>query len=426
MNNTKIYKKDWFILMVIYILALLTRIIGIYIFSWNRGPHFENYEIAQYIVEGKGYWWDWHHTIPPQPTALLPPIYTYFLVFFMKLFDNPCRVIYIVQSFLNALIVLPAFYIGKHLGGKKTGIVAACLFAFFPEVAIEPAKLISEPLFTPCIILAFYLFLIYKERLVETGSYRQFIWLGILLGITTLIKTTASLVTLACFTSLFFAGIKKKTYYFAIAIMFLGFFIATFPWNLRNFIVMEKPMLFTSNFGFNIWRGNHPWGSGTEYIDPNTVSEAKLPPEYLEYLEKNRPQTETELDKFYLSEAIGFIKDDPKMYASRTLKRMLYFITIDPTHPLTRNILYIGGYLFVLFFGIWGMILSKRKGRLDSVFIIIPIAFFCFYTPIVNVPRFRLVAILILLIFSSIPVTRICIKNKYTNRVFSMINNTGK
>ncbi|MCD6163229.1 MAG: hypothetical protein J7K40_12590 [candidate division Zixibacteria bacterium] len=72
------------------------------------------------------------------------------------------------------------------------------------------------------------------------------------------------------------------------------------------------------------------------------------------------------------------------------------------------------------------MILSKRKGRLDSVFIIIPIAFFCFYTPIVNVPRFRLVAILILLIFSSIPITRLCLMNKYTNRVFSMIDDAGK
>ncbi|MCD6163228.1 MAG: glycosyltransferase family 39 protein [candidate division Zixibacteria bacterium] len=341
MNNSKVYQKDWFILIAIYILALITRIVGVYVFSWNRGPHFENYQIAQYIVDGKGYWWDWNHTIPPQPTALLPPIYTYFLVFFMKIFDNPCRLIYIVQSFLNALIVLPAFYLGKHLGSKKAGIIAACLFAFFPEVAIEPAKLISEPLFTPCIILAFYLFLIYKERLVETGSYRQFIWLGILLGITTLIKTTASLVALACFASLFFAGIKKKKYYLAIAIMFLGFFIATFPWNLRNLIVMEKPMLFTSNFGYNLWRGNHPWGSGTGYLDSNNQSEAKLSPEYLEYLEKNRPQTETELDKFYLNEALRFIKDDPKMYASRTLKRMLFFITIDPTHPLTRNALYI-------------------------------------------------------------------------------------
>lgn len=416
MKDQKIYQKDWFVLIVIYVIALLFRIIGVYVLSWNRGPHFENYAIAQYIVEGKGYWWDWSGWVPPQPTALLPPIYTYFLVIFMKLFTNPCKIIYISQAFLNALGIIPSFYLGRQLNNRKTGIIAALLYAVFPEVAITSAKLISEPLFVPCVILSFYLFLKFKHKLIESDSYRDFIWLGIFMGFTTLIKTTGSLIILAFFISLFIIKNKKKTVYMAVLLLGLGFFLSTLPWNIRNLVVMNKPMMFTSNFGYNLWRGNHPWGSGTEYINPEKVSESELPPEYTRYLEINRPQKEVELNKFFLNEATKFIKQDPARYIKLTLKRMIYFLTIDTTHPLTRNVFYVGGYIFVVVFGIWGGLLLKREKYLDKIFIVTPIIFFCFYTPIINVPRFRLVPILILLVLSSISISKILSKNKFINK----------
>lgn len=419
MKKRRFYHKDWFILTIIYLIAVLFRIVSVYILSWNRGPHFENYQIAQYIIEGKGYWWDWNGWIPPQPTALLPPIYTYFLVIFMKLFNDPFRIIYIAQSFLNALIIVPAFFLGRHLVDRKTGIIAAGLFAVFPEVAVTSTKLISEPLFIPWVILSFYLFLTFKSRLITEGSYKPFFWLGIIMGITALIKTTGALVIIAFFISLVLIKNKKKYVLRAFLMLGIGFFIGIFPWNLRNLIVMKKPLMLASNFGYNLWRGNHPWGSGTEYLEPGKLSESELPPEYLDYLDKNRPKIEVDMDKFFFNEAIKFIKQDPGRYALLTLKRMLYFVTIDPTHHLTRNVFYIGGYIFILFFGIWGAILQKRKGRLDNIFIIMPILVFCFYVPIVNVPRFRLIAILILVLFSSVPIANLLSKNRYFSRMIN-------
>ncbi|MCP4583964.1 MAG: glycosyltransferase family 39 protein [candidate division Zixibacteria bacterium] len=412
MRILKVRRKDWVVLSVIYIAALIYRIAIVYYFSWDRGPHFENYQIACYILNGQGYWWDWLHTIPPQPTALLPPVYTFFLVIFMYLFNDPFRLIYIAQSFLNALGVIPGFYLGKHLGGRRAGIIAAGSYAFFPEVAITPTKLISEPLFVPLVILGIYLFLKYKSNLGLKSQYWQFFWLGVILGFATLIKTTASLLTLAFFISLLLAKKNRKAHLMALMVCGMGFLLITFPWNLRNLIVMKKPMLFTSNLGYNLWRGNHPWGSGTGRLHSGKESESELPPEYLEYLDKNRPRIEIELDAFYFDEAIKFIKHDPSRYIGLTLKRMLYFMTLDPTHPLTKNVVYLGGYLFVLFFGIWGAMILKIKGRLDSVFLVAPFLAFSFYTPIIILPRYRLTMILVLLILSSLPISGLISKIK--------------
>lgn len=410
-------RKNWRIFLAIYIIAVLVRLLGVYIVSWDRGAHFENMQIANYIIEGKGYWWDWNHTIPPQPTALLPPIYTYFLVLFLKLLHNPFRLIYAVQGLINALGIFPSYYIGRHLGGRKTGIIAAILYAVFPEVAVTPTKLISEPLFVPLVMLGLYLYLRFSEKLKSSNAIAGFFALGLLMGFASLIKTTGSLIVMSFFLSLVLIRVNRKRHYTAAIVLAVGFFLAISPWLIRNYIVFKKPLMMASNFGYNLWRGNHPWGSGTEYLDPENLSESKLSPEYLKYLEANRPQTEVALDKFYLHEALKFIKQDPGRYIKLTLKRALFFITIDPTHPLTRNVVYIGGYIFVLIFGIWGGTMLKKNGKLDKVFIIAPLLFFCFYTPIVIVPRFRLIVILILLMFASLPIADRVSKNKALSRL---------
>jgi 4-amino-4-deoxy-L-arabinose transferase-like glycosyltransferase len=416
MDIKKISQQSWFILTIIYIFGLLVRLIAFVVLSWNRGPHYEYYQIAEFIVQGNGYWWDWEGWVSPQPTALMPPIYTYFLAVFISSFSNPVRIIYFAQCLLNALGIIPSYFLGKQLVDKKTGIMAASLYAFFPEMVVMPAKFISEALFLPCIILAFYFFIFLKARLLIRRSYKSFFWLGVFMGLTTLIKTTGSLVTLAFLLSLLLIKERRKLAWLSIIFLMTGFIVATSPWNIRNLLVMKKPLIFTSNFGFNLWRGNHPWGSGTGYLDQKRFSEAELPQEYLDYLEKGRPKVEIEMDEFFLDEAIRFIKQNPSRYIKLVLKRMFYFLTIDPTHPLTGNFFYIAGYIWVVIFGIWGFILLRRSGPIEPSFMIAPILIFCFYVPIIIVPRFRLIMVLILLMLSALPATSILMTNKHIRK----------
>jgi hypothetical protein len=165
-------------------------------------------------------------------------------------------------------------------------------------------------------------------------------------------------------------------------------------------------------YGFNLWRGNHPGATGTPRIDPDNVIESALDPKYRKYIEENHPQTELELDKFYYDEAVRFIKDNPGEFAWLTVKRILYFITFDPTHPLTRNVVYLGGHLFLLVFGFWGAILLRRNNRLDNIFIILPLVALFFYAPVIMLPRYRLFFTMVLLWLSSVPIASVLLKSK--------------
>lgn len=410
MKNISPSRRETAILWSIYLAAFLFRFLIIVLTAWDRGPHFENYAIARNIVSGLGYSWDWDGILSTQPTALLPPIYTYFLVIFLKLFDDPARPIYIAQALINSLGIFPAFGIGKQLKNSRSGLLAAGLYAFFPEIAVSPGKMISEPLFIPLVLFCLWL---YFQTIIERNNVkpRSFFILGICLGILTLIKTTGTFLMAACEFGLAYKKRFSRESIVHGLLVLAGFIIVVSPWSIRNIVVMKAPVLLGSNLGYNLWRGNHPWSKGTEYLDPNRTSEAELSEEYKEYLKNNYPDNEVDLDKFFGREAIKFIKENPTRYLSLTIKRAFYFITFDPTHPLTKNIFYLGGYLFVVFFGIWGGIISKRLGTFDSIFIIAPLLPFLFYVPIVMVPRFRIVMVLVLLMLSSLSLSKI-LENK--------------
>jgi len=146
------------------------------------------------------------------------------------------------------------------------------------------------------------------------------------------------------------------------------------------------------------------------------LSEADLDPEYKNYIELNHPNTEVGIDKFYLDEAMKFIKADPGRYARLTLKRIFYFLVFDPTHPLTTNFVYIGGYIFAVIFGIWGAIILGKTGKFDSIFIFIPIVFLIFYAPVIILPRYRLTVVMMLVSLSGVSLTKLLSKAKFLGK----------
>jgi len=419
----RLRNKIWFNLFIIYILAVLVRLLLVYIFSWNRGLHFESVQIAEYILKGYGYWWDWYKMIPAQPTAILTPLYTHFLALFMYLFDEPAKYIYIAQALLNALIIVPGYLLGKNLGGTKNGLILALLVAVYPEIAFMPARMVAETITIVLVFYSVYLYLKYKTLLLTEGKVIGFGALGVILGLTTLAKENTAFVFLACFAGLLFINTKKTSWLKAAFILGLSFTVTLSPWLIRNYMVFDKPV-FRTMYGFNLWRGNHPGASGTGRLSPESISEASLDPEYQKFIDENHPNTELGIDKFYFDEAMRFIREDPMRYAWLTTKRMIYFLVIDPTHPLTRNALYIGGYLFVAIFGVWGGIILKKRKQLDRIYILAPAITMACYVPVIVLPRYRLILIWILLILSSVALANIVARIKLLDRIISNIGSS--
>jgi 4-amino-4-deoxy-L-arabinose transferase-like glycosyltransferase len=420
MESEKRSRIFWFLLSI-YVVALIIRILIIKYTAWNATIHYESAEIAKFIIQGNGYWWDWYGTIPPQPTAILPPIYTYFTALFMALLENPARAFYIAQAILSSLCVIPGYFLGRQLANNKTGIVTAVLFAVFPEIAFMSAKPVAESLLMPIVILIFYLFLKYKAEFIKSGNIKQFFWLGLLIGAATLIKTTAAFIIPAGFISLILLKSNRLKAICAAFLLSLGFLTAIAPWSIRNTLVLGKPIMLNTMYGFNLWRGNHPGATGTGRLDKDRISEDSLDPEYKKYIELNHPNTELEIDKFYLDEAARFIKSDPMRYVGLCLKRMVYFLTFDPTSPLTNNIIYLGGYFLALIFGVWGGLILAKEGKLDNIFIFTPLVFLLFYVPVIILPRYRLTVIWILVGLSAVSTTRLLSKIKFIDKFVDSI-----
>jgi hypothetical protein len=420
MFKAKIEKHKLAIFFIsVYLIAFISRIILIRISAWSDGIYYESAEIARFILAGQGYSWDWEGLIPLQPTAILPPIYTYFTAFFLYINQNPAHLFYITQAAINALGIIPSFYLGRQLAGTKVGYVSAIVYAIFPEIAFTSSKPAAESLLMPLIVLIFYLFLKFKERLFFNGKAAPFFWLGILIGFSALIKTTAAFIIPAGFASLVFSKPIKKNAIYAGFFLGFGFLIAIAPWSIRNTIVMDKPVLLNTMYGYNLWRGNHPWSKGTSRLDAAKTSEADLDPEYKKYFDMNHPNTEIGIDQFYLDEAKKFIRADIGRYIKLTFKRALYYLTFDPTHPLSKNIVYIAGYIFAVIFGVWGALLLLKSGKFDLIFLYTGLVFLVFYSPIIILPRYRLIFTWLLVALSSISVTNLLIKNRFTNRLLN-------
>jgi len=201
--------------------------------------------------------------------------------------------------------------------------------------------------------------------------------------------------------------LEKRLLIRSAVFMAAGFFLIISPWSVRSSILYKKPVLLRSMYGYNLWRGNHPGATGTGRLDANNTSEAGLDSAYMNYIEINIPDREGDVDSFFMNEALRFIKGDIPRFLKLTAKRLLYFITVDPTHPLTKNPIYLLGYVFALVFGIWGGILLARSGTFNKIFIIIPSVLIVFYAPVMVLPRYRLYGILVLLILSAIPLEMI-------------------
>jgi hypothetical protein len=76
------------------------------------------------------------------------------------------------------------------------------------------------------------------------------------------------------------------------------------PWAARNHSAIGKPVLVSTNFGFNLWMGNNPQSNGG-YMDP-------LP---------DAPKDEVTRERYYRQKAIDYIVAHPADYLVLAAKR---------------------------------------------------------------------------------------------------------
>lgn len=214
--------------------------------------------IAMNIVQGFGFREDPSKDIVFDPAIIRAgPGYEFFLAGLYSIFGHHYEVVWVVQALLHVVSVWLVYSIARRLfvaTDEKPALVAAFLFAFWPDLIEISAMLMTETLYLFFILLVLYLFVRAYEQ-PENKVLASI--LGTITGVAVLTRPTL-LFFVPIF--LFFYGIRRQ--FVAIGCMLLGLIVTLAPWAIRNYLVYHQFILTTLIGEYNLWIGNRLGADG--------------------------------------------------------------------------------------------------------------------------------------------------------------------
>lgn len=391
-------------LIILIAAAFLARAATSLLVADNHAVYFEYMLIAQNLLDGKGYSYDDFGSMPMQPTVLFPPLYVYWCALFMA-FCAPGHYLpmYLAQGLVAATGVIPAFLLGKNLFSVRAGWIFAGLYAMYPEMVFMHTRPAPESLYVSLVLWIFYLYRLLRDLPPGSGAaVRLSLVCGVLFAAGAMLKDAMPIIMVACAIGLVRAvrpvRSALRSHILPAAIVFA---LAISPWVVRNYIVEHRFIPLRFALGQNLWKGNHLGASGTTRTFDGVDTRVGITPSYEEYLEEHLPADNIARDDFYQSEAVKFIRENPGEYLRLSATRLLYYLWLDPTHPLSRNVFYWLPYVLLMIIAIPGIVLAARHGKLDPAFVFTFFGLLALYVPIVYVPRYRIISVVLYLLFAA-------------------------
>ena len=224
------------------------------------------FSVARNIYEGDGFAAD-HlvYTSTPihdQPTAFWPPAYPYLLAGLWKVGGFSLMSAKVLNAVLGAATIPLLYALGARIfDSRKVGLLSAALFAVFPNGIAWLPLLFPESLFIFLFVGALLALVAMpsettRERLLAAGVF------GLLTALAAL--TRGQGVVLAPIGALYWLSrdgwrpAARQTVVLAAA---AALFIA--PWTIRNWVVLDTPVLISTNAGVSLRTGHCAECTGT-------------------------------------------------------------------------------------------------------------------------------------------------------------------
>jgi 4-amino-4-deoxy-L-arabinose transferase-like glycosyltransferase len=320
--------------------------------------------LAQGISEGRGY-----------PTIATAPVYPFFLSLIYFIFGRSFRTVWIVQSVLDCISILLLYKIASKIINEKAGIIAGILYSLDPFLIFFSGLLLTETLF----ITVFLGFLLSLINLQKSSSIRYSLLCGVLLAIAALLKPFFLYFGIVMFLVLLLSNIRI---YKRIGVVFITTFILMSPWVIRNLLRYETFILTTRGSGITLYESNNPNATGGRGW--------KRIPDIQRILQMG----EIERDNYTRKRAKEFIRNNPGRFLELIVEKQRRFWAIIPGFEDYRTPLFITISLLwtvpVYIFAITGF--WKIKNKLFNLFPIwFPILLFTLmHTVILGSIRYRL------------------------------------
>lgn len=324
-------------------------------YSSGQGDHLssdshQHYRIAQSIVSGEGFQLD------GIPTSRRGPVYPHFIALFLKWGGFPIG-LQITQAILGALSCVLLFLIGRILFGEWPGILAALILCVDYLSIKQVVYVLPEVLFVFLLLLSMlFLFKVQKE-----GRILWALLAGVFAGGAVLTKEVASLYFPLVIFSVFLVRGLWKAKALRVFVFLFGFALFVFPWVARNRLVHQEWVFLTINTGHIVYLGNNPqtnvrimgggWDHGVDSDFPK--NDPDLP-----------PLLTIEADRYLMKKGLNYMGGHPIRFLELTGKKVLklWFPYYSDSPFLVKGITILS-YIFVMLFGIVGVILSRKRWR---------------------------------------------------------------
>ncbi len=234
--------------------------------AWYRGS-------AHFFSLGEGYLNPFSGT----PTAAWPPGYPAFLGTVFRIFGEGVWQTAGANLVLSLLTVVVVYGIGLLLFDRRTALVAAGATALWPGQIFFTSLTLSEPLFTFLFSLALLLMLaVPRVRAWRGGLIIAF---GVVTGLAVFTRGQAVLLVPLAVVVWGMCGFRWRPAASWAILASAVVVIMLVPWAARNQREIGTPVIVATNFGPNLWIGNHTGSTGRMNIpevEPPQASRAGL------------------------------------------------------------------------------------------------------------------------------------------------------
>ena len=187
------------------------------------------------------------------------PLYAYVMAGIYKLFSPDLLYIRCLNLISGILTCLFIGLVGREIGGRRLGLGAMLLAAFYKPLIFYSLV----PLKTALSVLLFSLFMwFFLSGLNNSARLRAWFMCGLAAGLMINIRpnylAVLPVVIVFILTAAYRESLPPKRWFFQVALLLTGFGIAVSPFVLRNYRVAGKLALSASQAGFNFYVGNNP------------------------------------------------------------------------------------------------------------------------------------------------------------------------
>lgn len=279
---------------------------------WKSGPEVVN--IAASLSNHKGF--SSPFAVESGPTAWIPPIYPSFLagIFWVagERSHAGALAILCIQALFSALICIPLYAIAKRSFDERCALWAVWGWALFPYAVILPVLFVWETSLSAFLAVL----LCWQSTSGWWKDRSSSIWLGVVWGVAAL-TNTALLGLMPVF--LLAACLERRVVLRKrVATVVLVCVLVVCPWIARNWLVLRAIVPVRSNFGEELWLGNHEGSTGRIEFGLNPSDNTFERERYVRlgeitYVKQRR------------GDAMQFIRKDPARFGRLLLFRVAYW-----------------------------------------------------------------------------------------------------